>query len=216
MRNSDSRVAVMSYYGDDSWDYPPRRRPSRSPRRDHYESRRSAHYLNPEPGYGAGGLHRSRSHGHAPQPVVNVYNDLYSSQDASLRGDSRSPPYTAAPYPPSPEYRGRDRGRTLGDRLGDELIADELAEMRLDRRRSRSRGRSDAGFMESKPDYYQMELARLEREKRDLERRDDWKREEERIKALDREVRELRKANEILRLASAFFAQAELDRRFKS
>jgi hypothetical protein len=28
--------------------------------------------------------------------------------------------------------------------------------------------------------------------------------------------RELRKANEILRLASAFFAQAELDRRFKS
>jgi hypothetical protein len=28
-------------------------------------------------------------------------------------------------------------------------------------------------------------------------------------------VRELRKANEILRLASAFFAQAELDRRFK-
>ena len=36
-----------------------------------------------------------------------------------------------------------------------------------------------------------------------------------RIKALEREVRELRKANEILRLASAFFAQAELDRRFK-
>jgi len=29
-------------------------------------------------------------------------------------------------------------------------------------------------------------------------------------------VRELRKANEILRLASAFFAKAELDRRFKS
>ena len=35
------------------------------------------------------------------------------------------------------------------------------------------------------------------------------------LKALEREVRELRKANEILRLASAFFAQAELDRRFK-
>jgi len=40
--------------------------------------------------------------------------------------------------------------------------------------------------------------------------------EHERIKALEREVRELRKANEILKLASAFFAQAELDRRFKS
>jgi len=40
--------------------------------------------------------------------------------------------------------------------------------------------------------------------------------ENERLKALEREVKELRKANEILRLASAFFAQAELDRRFKS
>ena len=39
--------------------------------------------------------------------------------------------------------------------------------------------------------------------------------EEERIKALERGVRELREANEILRLASAFFAQAELERRFK-
>ena len=39
--------------------------------------------------------------------------------------------------------------------------------------------------------------------------------EQERLKALEREVRELRKANEILKLASAFFAQAELDRRFK-
>ena len=34
-------------------------------------------------------------------------------------------------------------------------------------------------------------------------------------KALEREVRELRQANEILRKASAYFAQAELDRRLK-
>ena len=34
-----------------------------------------------------------------------------------------------------------------------------------------------------------------------------------RMKELEREVRELRRANEILRKASAFFAQAELDRR---
>ena len=40
--------------------------------------------------------------------------------------------------------------------------------------------------------------------------------EQERIKALEREVKELRRANEILKLASAFFAQAELDRRLKS
>ena len=39
--------------------------------------------------------------------------------------------------------------------------------------------------------------------------------ETDRIKALEREVRELRQANEILRKASAYFAQAELDRRFK-
>src|SRR6476646_323315 len=37
----------------------------------------------------------------------------------------------------------------------------------------------------------------------------------ERLKALERESRELRQANEILRKASAYFAQAELDRRFK-
>ncbi|GAB3463667.1 transposase [Azotobacter salinestris] len=50
--------------------------------------------------------------------------------------------------------------------------------------------------------------------------RDNGKREgqtisEERIKALEREVRELRQTNEISRKASAYFAQAELDRRFK-
>ena len=39
--------------------------------------------------------------------------------------------------------------------------------------------------------------------------------ERDRIKALEREVRELRQANEILRKASAYFAQAELDRRPK-
>jgi transposase-like protein len=39
--------------------------------------------------------------------------------------------------------------------------------------------------------------------------------EQERIKDLEREVKELRRANEILKLASAFFAQAELDRRLK-
>jgi transposase len=39
--------------------------------------------------------------------------------------------------------------------------------------------------------------------------------ERERIKVLEREVRELRQANEILRKASAYFAMAELDRRSK-
>ena len=37
--------------------------------------------------------------------------------------------------------------------------------------------------------------------------------EQQRLKVLEREVRELRRANEILRKAAAYFAQAELDRR---
>ena len=37
----------------------------------------------------------------------------------------------------------------------------------------------------------------------------------ERVRALEREVRELRQANEILRKAGAYFAQAELDRPLK-
>ncbi len=40
--------------------------------------------------------------------------------------------------------------------------------------------------------------------------------EQHRVKELEREVRELRRANEILKLAGAYFAQAELDRRLKS
>ena len=40
--------------------------------------------------------------------------------------------------------------------------------------------------------------------------------EAQRIKELEREVRELRRANDILRTASAFFAQPELDRKLKS
>ena len=39
--------------------------------------------------------------------------------------------------------------------------------------------------------------------------------ERERLKQLEREVRELKRANEILRKAAAFFAQAELDRKAK-
>jgi transposase len=39
--------------------------------------------------------------------------------------------------------------------------------------------------------------------------------EAQRVKDLEREVKELRRANEILKLASAFFAQAELERRLK-
>ena len=40
--------------------------------------------------------------------------------------------------------------------------------------------------------------------------------EAQRVKDVEQEVKELRRANEILKLASASFAQAELDRRLKS
>ena len=40
--------------------------------------------------------------------------------------------------------------------------------------------------------------------------------EAQRMKDLERENKELRRANDILRTASAFFAQAELDRKLKS
>jgi transposase len=39
--------------------------------------------------------------------------------------------------------------------------------------------------------------------------------EAQRLKNLEREVKDLRRINEILKLASAFFAQAEVDRRIK-
>ena len=53
----------------------------------------------------------------------------------------------------------------------------------------------------------------VRRAERDADARPGMESEEgERLKALERENRELRRANEILRKAAAFFAQAELDR----
>jgi transposase len=54
----------------------------------------------------------------------------------------------------------------------------------------------------------------VKRHERDAGRRPGLTTEEQaRVKALEREVKELRRANEILRKASAYVAQAELDRR---
>jgi len=56
----------------------------------------------------------------------------------------------------------------------------------------------------------------VRRAERDQGRRDGMKMSDrERLKSLERENRELKRANEILRTASAYFAQAELDRRRK-
>lgn len=60
-------------------------------------------------------------------------------------------------------------------------------------------------------------LTRVKRQEIDLGKRDGvTTAKAQRVKELELEVKELRRANEILKLASAFFAQAELDRRIKS
>ena len=57
----------------------------------------------------------------------------------------------------------------------------------------------------------------VKRQKVDIDVRDGvTSTEAQRVKGLERENKELRRANEILKVASAFFAQAELDRRLKS
>src|SRR5690606_23168688 len=59
-------------------------------------------------------------------------------------------------------------------------------------------------------------LSWVRQAERDTGRRDGvTTNERERVKALERENRELKRANEILRKASAYFSQAELDRRQK-
>jgi len=175
----------MGYLGDDDYYHPPRR-----PHPYHMHSNGFNMNLDPNAFQRREhGLHRTRSTGHSPTPIVNVYNDVH--QDANLRADSHSPPFVAMPPypPPSPDFRGR------GGRLGDDL-ADELAEIRLERRmRSRSRGRSDASSRSSdgrgRSEFYKHELDRLEREKRDVEQREAWKREEARIMA-DMEINRLK------------------------
>jgi transposase-like protein len=84
----------------------------------------------------------------------------------------------------------------------------------------RSEHRSEWATIESiapkigcKPETLRLWLRQSERDRG--ERAGSTTDEREKIRALERENRELRQANEILRKASAYFAQAELDRPFK-
>lgn len=120
--------------------------------------------------------------------MVNVYNDII--QDAYLRGSSRSPPQQRTPYPPSPEFRGRN------SRLGDDLLAEEIANLALEnqRLRSRSRGRSDAGFwMDGREERLrsEFEIRRLQEEaKREADARVAKDREKQIIDDYQRKQRE--------------------------
>jgi transposase len=71
--------------------------------------------------------------------------------------------------------------------------------------------RSIAGKMGCSPETLRQWIRKVERDTG--QRPGATTEEQERLKALERENRELRRANEILRKASAYFAQAELDRR---
>ena len=103
------------------------------------------------------------------------------------------PRKTAKTYPPEVRARGGASGRACLAVGGDRI---DRGEDRL-QRRDGSRGW-----------VRQAERDQGLREGMTSETR-------ERLKALERENRELRQANEILRKASAHFAQAELDRPFK-
>ena len=182
----------MAFLGDDEWAYRPPRPSARHHNSYGYNMNLDPNAYRRDPN---GGLHRTRSTGHSPAPIVNVYNDVY--QDANLRADNQSPHYAPMPLGayPVPYSAARPESRGRRDRLGDEL-ADELAEMRIERRmRSRSRGRSDASSRSSdgrgRSEFYKHELDRLEREKRDIEQKEAWKREEARIKA-DMEIKRLK------------------------
>lgn len=182
------------YYGDDgAYNYDSNRRPS--PHHHHSDYRRSA-YL--DPGFGSGGLHRSRSTGHGPAPVINIHNRM--SQENDNRSPSpqppymppqyMQPPYVAVPYPVaqasprvSPRASPDSRGRRLRDRLGDELELD-LAELALEHRygRSRSRGRSDASVMPGAyPGMAEWQLRQREAELKEQSRDRRLKYEQERI-----------------------------------
>ena len=67
-----------------------------------------------------------------------------------------------------------------------------------------------AGKLGCSPDSHRVWMRQVQRD--GGERPGQTSAEKARIKELEREVRELRQANEILRKASAYFAQAELDR----
>ncbi|KXL46255.1 hypothetical protein M433DRAFT_153764 [Acidomyces richmondensis BFW] len=190
----------MDYYGDDGYDYHRRRR---SPR-GFDDLRGRQQYLSPV----GGGLHRTRSTGHAPQPVINnIYMDQIS--DAHMRNESSYPrtpsPYVppvvaapnmapptsfAVPYPVSPEPGSRSR-----ERYRDTLMADLDAMDIRDRMRSRSRGRTEGSLMD-RPDFAEWRLEQKEREIEEERQRSQWQRDMELQRLKDEAKREKKQHDE--------------------
>ena len=88
-----------------------------------------------------------------------------------------------------------------------------LMEYRDDYRSEAAALTAIAGKLGCSPDSLRVWVRQVQRD--GGERPGQTSAEKARIKELEREVRELRQANEILKKASAYFAQAELDRPFR-
>lgn len=199
----------MDYYGDDGYDYHRRRRSP--PGIDSMRGRQQ--YLSPV----AGGLHRTRSTGHAPQPVINnIYMDQIS--DAHMRNESpyprtpspyavpvgavpsMGPPY-AQPVGPAPSMFtptvavpypvSPGRGSRSRERYRATLLADLDAMDIRDRMRSRSRGRTEGSLMD-RPDFAEWRLEQKEREMEEERRRSQWQRDMELQQLKDEAQREKR------------------------
>ena len=104
---------------------------------------------------------------------------------------------TAKPY--SPEFR--ERAVRLAMEHRDEYQSEAAALTAI------------GGKLGCSPDSHRVWMRQVQRD--GGERPGQTSAEKARIKELEREVRELRQANEILRKASAYFAQTELDRPFR-
>ena len=104
-------------------------------------------------------------------------------------------------YPPSYPVELRERGVRLFRNHRSEYTSDNAAY------------RAIAAKLGCSPDSLRGWCQRAERDAG--ERPGLTSAERDRLRELEREVRELRQANEILKKASAYFAQAELDRPFK-
>ncbi|ODM47447.1 transposase [Ruegeria sp. PBVC088] len=107
-----------------------------------------------------------------------------------------------SPHTPSYPVELRERGVRLFKERGAEYASDNAA------------NRASVPKLGCSPDSLRVWCQRAERDAG--ERPGLTRAERDRIKALEREVRELRTANEILKKARAYFAQAELDRPFRT
>jgi len=129
--------------------------------------------------------------------ITSIMNDHFMISSATKQAPSLFP---TALRPASPAELGERAVRMVKERAADHTS--EWAAMR-----------SIAEKVGCTPETLRLRAREAERDRG--ERAGLTTDERDRLKALERENRELRQANEILRKASAYFAAAELDRRFK-